>query len=684
MSLKRIGKRRVIMGILASILLCSGISVNALSNYSLSDFKFKYDKEIENGIELISCNTKEAKKLISPLGKYNLWGKYIIDENSSHVTKINDDFSFIEEEKITEKIKVNKPDFGLLGAFEGMSLFDADTSITYYNNIYADIREIDLPMCRSVGNNGLFGVENLVSVKMPMCSKIEENGFSNCKNLESIELSKDYTRVSNGTFEKCYMLDNFNNWENIEFIGNAAFHGTNFEKIAVPNCNSIGDRAFLDCRNLKSFKANKGYINVKAETFRGCRALDDFENIENIEKIGQYGFEQTAFSSIKLPNCIELENNSFGECHNLINVDLPVCEKLGKGAFANCVNLKEINIPKCKEIGDCCFGYFSKGCENLEFFNAPECEELGEGAFRDCARLKEVNIPKSKEIKDLTFFHCWNLKKVNMPECERVGYAAFYGCPELEEIYLPMCKKIETEAFEICPSLKKIVVAKDCVFEEGSIGEDVKVEYAGDDDVPEEVEYYVIERKMVKPSERKMKNEEAFLEEDKETGIIVSAAAGVVPIDVHMTVRKITPINMESNEENFEKAINSLDGDKLKDVEKLEMYSIELYDETGEPANLNGEVTVMFPLTEKYSLKELQVLRVTPIDDVSYEPKIVDVDGEKYCSINTNHFSIYCVCDMYTGLEYVGVFAPYVIATLGAITLTALALPKMRKTKKEE
>ena len=689
MKLKKTGKSIATIaleGILVvGIIIASGINVGALSNYSLSDFKYKYDKENENGLELIECKTKEARKLISPLGKYNLWGKYIFDENNNHVTKIRDDFSFIEEEKIVETIKVNNARGETIWIGAASLLFDRDTTITYYKDIYADIREIDLPRCKSVGDNGLFSVENLISAKMPMCSKIGENGFSNCGKLESVEISKEYTKVLDGTFEKCYKLNNFNNWENIEVIGQGAFHGTNFENIVVPNCNNIDSRAFLDCKKLKSFTANKGYTNIKAETFKGCSLLNEFSNFENIEKIEERGFSQTAFEKIELPNCIEIGEESFEGCGNLESIDLPNCEKLGVRAFSRCNKLREVNIPKCKEIGDLCFGYYYNTCDSLRVFNAPECTKLGNGVFRGCENLEEVNIPKCKNIDDLEFIFCENLKSVNMPICESVGYSAFYRCLNLEELYLPMCKKISENAFGLCPSLKKIVVAKGCVFEEGAIEEGVKVEYIGDDKTKEVLEYDEIKELMVSPTDKKTEEEEAFFEKDDETGIIVSAEAGVVPQGVHMVVKKLKPGDIEemanSNDENFEQAIKNIDDDKLKKMENLDMYTIELRDSDNNEIELTKDVVVMFPIVKNYSIKELEVLRVTPTDDVAYEPDIVEINGEKYCAINTNHFSIYCVYDMYTVADCIRAYAPYVIATLGAIMLTVLALPRICKNK---
>ena len=116
--------------------------------------------------------------------------------------------------------------------------------------------------------------------------------------------------------------------------------------------------------------------------------------------------------------------------------------------------------------------------------------------------------------------------------------------------------------------------------------------------------------------------------------------------------------------------MEDLDEDKVGYIENLDVYSINLVDENSNKIQPNGEVTVMIPIKDDFDLNDLEILRVTVMDDGICDSKIVQKDDVKYCVFKTNHFSIYCVSDKLTVKEYIDILAPYVI--IFVLSLTAI------------
>ena len=178
-------------------------------------------------------------------------------------------------------------------------------------------------------------------------------------------------------------------------IGDEAFKNyTSLTEIEVPNSvESIGNRTFSGCINLKNIIIPKGVKSIGDETFKYCMSL----------------------TGIEIPDSVE---------------------SIGKGTFSGCINLKNIIIPKgVKSIGDETFKY----CMSLTGIEIPDSvESIGKGTFSGCINLKNIIIPKGvKSIGDETFSRCSHLEKIKLPDSITcIGNAAFWNCKSLETIHI--------------------------------------------------------------------------------------------------------------------------------------------------------------------------------------------------------------------------------------------------------
>lgn len=167
----------------------------------------------------------------------------------------------------------------------------------------------------------------------------------------------------------------------------------------------IGDKAFVECQNIQSFKSSPGLRKIGRSAFWRCEKLTEVSLSESIEEIGE-------------------------------------------AAFHACSSLKRFQIPsKVRIIQPHTF----KGCEALEeLILHDDIEEFGHHAFVYCKNLKDMHCPTQlKKIGAYAFHLCITLEKMVISErVDAIGDGAFYECFKLQSIeFLGNRKKIGKEAF---------------------------------------------------------------------------------------------------------------------------------------------------------------------------------------------------------------------------------------------
>ena len=194
------------------------------------------------------------------------------------------------------------------------------------------------------------------------------------------------------------------------------FDNKNYWVIAIDN------RAFANCKNLKSIEIPRSVLTIGEEAFSLC---------ENLQEI-------------KIPLHVEY---------------------IARGTFLNCKNLQKVTIPKNVTVIENA-AFF--GCENLVEINMPNSVSLIEKtAFMKCKKLPEFPISNSlREIREYAFAECENIKQIKFPfSTEYIAANAFSGCTNLQAIQI---KKnvvgIGDSAFFKCPNLKDIKIKKGSPF----------------------------------------------------------------------------------------------------------------------------------------------------------------------------------------------------------------------------
>ena len=204
---------------------------------------------------------------------------------------------------------------------------------------------------------------------------------------------------------------------------------------------SIGERAFLDCKNLESFVLGEKVKTIGKEAFKGSlvkftklpstlQYVGDYAlwavTIENIELsdtlkyLGKGAFQYTTIYNIKLPDNMEELSESLFYGAELKTIELPTgLKKIGKLTFYHS-SIKTIGIPEnVIEIGDSAFSSCSK-LEKVDI-KGNNLSKIGAYAFNNCEKLEKLTIPESvTDISPKAFYWSRNLyinfKASKLPE----------------------------------------------------------------------------------------------------------------------------------------------------------------------------------------------------------------------------------------------------------------------------
>ena len=202
----------------------------------------------------------------------------------------------------------------------------------------------------------------------------------------------------------------------------------------------ICDRAFVDCKSLRSIVIPDGITSIGYGAFSGCKSLADIVIPDSVSSIGDCAFVGCkSLCSLVIPDSVTgIGEGAFYDCKSLISIVIPdSVTSIGRGAFSGCTSLTNIAIPDgVTSIGDCAFC----GCESLSNIVIPDSvTSIEDSAFNGCESLNSVVIPDGvTSIGESAFLGCGSLTNIAIPDgVTSIGDCAFLGCGSLTNIAIP-------------------------------------------------------------------------------------------------------------------------------------------------------------------------------------------------------------------------------------------------------
>jgi hypothetical protein len=206
--------------------------------------------------------------------------------------------------------------------------------------------------------------------------------------------------------------------------------------------NSIGDRAFVACENLKTVTIPYSIKTIDSQAFWMCEGEAIFVSEDNPYFSSLEGVLYNKDKTILL----QALRNRKG--------DLVMPSTVTEIAPAACYRMNKLTSiefsPKISVINPNAFGYTP--IKEIEL--PASLEVIGKAAFSSCKTLNKVsfqNGSKLKEIEAKAFQYDTKLKEIELPEgLESIKESAFDGCSEVEKVIIPASvTSIEKDAFDV-------------------------------------------------------------------------------------------------------------------------------------------------------------------------------------------------------------------------------------------
>lgn len=249
----------------------------------------------------------------------------------------------------------------------------------------------------------------------------------------------------------------------------------NIKTLTVPDTiTSIGDNAFAGCTSLTEIRLPKKIKNIGEGLFMGCSKLEKVDIPDSVNTIESYAFYNCSLlKEVILPGELSIiEPMAFAECSSIENIDASQCSsyvfednflmnsektsicrasakltgdvyipdgvtRIEAGAFSVCAGIENLFVPSSVEyIGDDAFGY-CVGLKSIDFSEG--LQTISDIAFKSCTSLKTLDFPTTvTEIGSGSFYNCLALERVIIPEgTQTIGEGAFVNCSMLKNVSIP-------------------------------------------------------------------------------------------------------------------------------------------------------------------------------------------------------------------------------------------------------
>lgn len=347
--------------------------------------------------------------------------------------------------------------------------------------------EVRLPAhIRIVAGGAFYGNDRVTAVFLPeSVTWIGPAAFKGCSRLRKAFLPSGMKKLEAEVFSGCRSLEEVAAGEN-------KVYGTP----GVPAWETVGERAFYQCENLKHISW-EDLREAGREAFAGCRSLKCGEWKKAV-RIGERALEGTGFlqdetgcpsiagtivvsgagcvgvvqvpegvtgiapyafagnrriTGVLLPESLAaVGEGAFFGCSRLRSVRFPAgLQRIGSRAFERCISLQEIETS-VRQAG----AYAFAGCRSLRKAVLPGVSILGAYMFAYCGELQECVCGQAKAVQSFCFSGCGKLQGFSAGGLSVIRAYAFEGCESLRQVELKDGVYVGVHAFEDCSGITDI------------------------------------------------------------------------------------------------------------------------------------------------------------------------------------------------------------------------------------
>ena len=168
-------------------------------------------------------------------------------------------------------------------------------------------------------------------------------------------------------------------------------------------------------RDVKRVRIAENIDTIPARVFYECDQLTEVRGHKKIRKIEELAFCRCRRLRrvTKMQGLIEIQQEAFGGCFALSELDFDKLEIIGTCAFADCKSLRSVNMPSVRKVGPCAFAR----CYALtDVVFGEKLDRIEAYAFLGCTALRRISIPLKDNliIYYNSFSRCENLSRVDI------------------------------------------------------------------------------------------------------------------------------------------------------------------------------------------------------------------------------------------------------------------------------
>ncbi len=215
--------------------------------------------------------------------------------------------------------------------------------------------------------------------------------------------------------------------EKVKNIPPYAFNICSISSVTIPEAvETIGEKAFSNCRNLNSIEFNAinctkiGYKSSSESEPVFSNSVETITFGENVKNIPPYAFNGASLTSVTIPESVETigEKAFWYVNHVRFNaINCITCGSEGNSSF--CSSVETITFGEnVKRLPD----YLLYGCREFSHLTIPNSvEEIGKFAFAQTGIMTVILPPSVKKIERGAFSECLSFKKGAYPNTASVS-----------------------------------------------------------------------------------------------------------------------------------------------------------------------------------------------------------------------------------------------------------------------
>ncbi len=431
-----------------------------------------------------------AAEAIPATGEHT-YGDWVVAEDGKSQSKT----CSVCGDVVTEEIEVTDPEITTSGNWNDDGSitwgFDENTGILYINGTgemraygmrKSPVLHLSEVVKEIVIGEGITAIGNRAFRDMPA--------------LETVTLGKDVVTMGYEAFTYCPNLTTVNLNEGLESIGSCAFYGCGLTEITIPSTvNTLNNRAFKDCANLKYIDIPDTVTYVGYEVFMNNTSLTNFRWTAGASYINAVMFSGcTALTEVSIPQTVySIKSNAFANCTGLAVIDFENSDYLYADAFASdtfvgCNSTMVIKAYSGTPAQTVCYNkgfvFEAKNDSNFKYtvgsddtvtitgirevsaslsipttINGKTVTAIGNNAFRNKTQITTVSIPEGIKSIGGRAFAGTSISYVIIPaSVDTIQYQAFENCLSLQSVTFngTAVTLINTGAFRGCSALTTV------------------------------------------------------------------------------------------------------------------------------------------------------------------------------------------------------------------------------------